>query len=166
MRHDTLGCSIEGICHRTAWRLGPETRPYIVGAPAKQHIEVGAMRREKRMPPSETSMGRGPVGLREIIFAGGLDHAVQRDVFHDRELSHCGFPSPGVVSVSWRKSILRTSRFLKAPASGSARRPLSRAPVSKSGHAHASIFLQRVVAFNGFYHVAIRIQKIDLGHTF
>jgi len=37
------------------------------------------MRGEDFIPASGGPTGRGPVGIGEIVFAGRLDHAVQRD---------------------------------------------------------------------------------------
>src|SRR5438128_7462441 len=80
---------IEAVRHRTARRLWPEARPDIVGAAAKQQIEALALRGEDFVPASGGPIGRGPVAVGEIAVIGGvLDHAVQRDVFDDLELSH------------------------------------------------------------------------------
>ena len=50
-----------------------------------QHL---AMRGEDFVPASGGPMGCGPVAVEEIVIIGGvLDHAVQRDVFDDFELS-------------------------------------------------------------------------------
>ena len=47
------------------------------------------MRGEDCVPASGGPIGRGPVAVGEIVVIGGvLDHAVQRDVFDDFELSH------------------------------------------------------------------------------
>src|SRR5580704_2378754 len=46
------------------------------------------MRGEEFIPASGGPIGHGPLSVGEIVFAGGLDHAVQRDVFHDFELPH------------------------------------------------------------------------------
>src|SRR5262245_22182995 len=84
-----LRCRIEAVRHRTARRLWPEARPGIVGATAKQQIEALAMRGEDFVPASGGPIGRGPVAVGEIAVIGGvLDHAIQRDVFDDFELSH------------------------------------------------------------------------------
>src|SRR4051812_37196721 len=86
---DIFCCRIEAVRHRTARRLWPEARPEIVGATAKQQIEPLAMRCEDCIPACGGPIGRGPVAVGEIAVIGGvLDHAVQRDVFHDFELSH------------------------------------------------------------------------------
>src|SRR5580704_3402869 len=85
---DIFGCRIEAARHRTARCLWPEARPYIVGATAEQQIEASAMRGEEFIPASGGPIGHGPVSVGEVVFAGGLDHAVQRDVFDDFELSH------------------------------------------------------------------------------
>src|SRR4029078_9893275 len=77
------------VRHRTARRLWPEARPDIVGATAKQQIEAIALRGEDCLPASGTAIGRGPVAVGKIAVIGGmLDHAVERDVFDDFELSH------------------------------------------------------------------------------
>ena len=48
------------------------------------------------VPASGGPMGRGPVAVWEItIISGVLDHAVQRDVFDDFELSHLNLRVPG-----------------------------------------------------------------------
>src|SRR5256714_14296864 len=89
---DKLCCRIDAVRHRTARRLWPEARPEIVGATAKQQIEPLALRGEDCVPASGCSLGRGPVAVGEIVVIGGvLDHAVQRDVFEDFELSHLIF---------------------------------------------------------------------------
>src|SRR5207247_4787957 len=86
---DEFCCRIEAVRHRTARRLWPEARPDIVGATAKQQIEALAIRGEHCVPASGGPVGRGPVAVGEIaVIAGMLDHAVQRDVFDDLELSH------------------------------------------------------------------------------
>src|SRR6266571_364307 len=86
---DKFCCRIEAVRHRTARRLWPEARPDIVGATAKQQIEALALRGDDCVPASGRSIGRGPVAVGEIAVIGGvLDHAVQRDVFDDFELSH------------------------------------------------------------------------------
>jgi poly(3-hydroxybutyrate) depolymerase len=70
-------------------RLWPEARPDIVGATAKQQIEALAMRGHDCIPARGGPIGRGPVAVGEIaVLAGDLDHAVQRDVFDDLDLSH------------------------------------------------------------------------------
>jgi hypothetical protein len=86
---DIFCCRIEAVRHRTARRLWPEARPDIVGAMAKQQIEALALRGEDCISANGGPIGRGPVAVGEIIVIGGvLDHAVQRDVFDDFELSH------------------------------------------------------------------------------
>src|SRR5256885_2669042 len=86
---DKFCCRIEAVRHRTARRLWPVARPDIVGATAKQQIEALALRGDDCVPASGRSIGRGPVAVGEIVVIGGvLDHAVQRDVFDDFELSH------------------------------------------------------------------------------
>src|SRR4051812_25222420 len=86
---DIFFCRIEAVRHRAARRLWPEARPDVVGATAKQQIEALALRGEDCIPASGSPIGRGPVAVGEIAVIGGvLDHAVQRDVFHDSELSH------------------------------------------------------------------------------
>src|SRR5258705_863615 len=113
---DILRCRIEAVRHRTARRLWPVARPEIVGATAKQQIEALALRSEHRIPAGGRPIGRGPVAVGKIIVIGGmLDHAVQRDVFDDFELSHLNFtfaisgfgvnPSPkSSISISLRIS--------------------------------------------------------------
>src|SRR5216117_1948179 len=76
---DIFFCRIEAVRHRTARRLWPEARTEIVGATAKQQIEACALRGEDCIPASGGPIGRGPVAVGEAVFAGGLDHAVQRD---------------------------------------------------------------------------------------
>src|SRR5262245_38501884 len=93
---DIFFCRIEAVRHRTAWRLWPEARPDIVGATAKQQIEALAMRGDDCILTSGGPIGRFPVAVREIVFAGDLDHAVQRDVFDDFELSHLSLRVLGV----------------------------------------------------------------------
>src|SRR5882672_1953684 len=86
---DIFSCRIDAVRHRTARRLWPEARPDIVGATAKQQIEPLAMRGEDCISPSRAPIGRGPVAVGEIAAIGGvLNHAVQRDMFHDLDLSH------------------------------------------------------------------------------
>src|SRR5262249_58414624 len=81
----------------TARRLWPEARPDIVCATAKQQIEAPAMRGDDYLSASGGPIGRGPVAVGEIaVFAGDLDHAVQRDVFEDFELSHLSLRGSGV----------------------------------------------------------------------
>src|SRR5262245_40429484 len=93
---DIFCCRIEAVRHRTARRLWPEARPEIVGATAKQQIEALAMRGEDCVAASGGPIGRGPVAVGEVVFAGVLDHAVQRDVFDDFELSHLSLRVLGV----------------------------------------------------------------------
>src|SRR5918911_4001434 len=93
---DIFCCRIEAVRHRTARRLWPEARPDIVGATAKQQIEAPALRGEDCVPASGGSIGRSPVAVGEIVVIGGvLDHAIQRDVFDDFELSHLSLRVPG-----------------------------------------------------------------------
>src|SRR6267378_3444242 len=97
---DIFCCRIEAVRHRTARRLWPEARPEIVGATTKQQVEALALRGSDRIPASGTPIGRGPVAVGEIAVIGGvLDHAVQRNVFHDLQLSHLS--SAGVGKRSW-----------------------------------------------------------------
>src|SRR5438067_3716921 len=97
VRSDIFFCRIEAVRHRTARRLWPEARPDIVGATAKQQIEALALRGEDCISASGGPIGRGPVGVGEIAIIGGvLDHAVQRDVFDDFELSHLSLRVLGV----------------------------------------------------------------------
>ena len=70
-------------------RLGPETRPDIVGTAAQQQIEALALRGHDGLPSGGASIGRCPVAVGEIaVISGVLDHAVQRDVLDDFELPH------------------------------------------------------------------------------
>src|SRR6185436_10536363 len=92
---DIFCCRIESVRNRTARRLWPEARPDVVGATAKQQIEALAMRGDDCVPASEGPIGRGPVAVGEVaVFAGDLDHAVQRDVLDDFELSHFSLSVP------------------------------------------------------------------------
>src|SRR6266705_1183230 len=91
---DKFFCRIEAVRHRTARRLWPVARPDIVGATAKQQIEALALRGDDCVPAGGAPLGRGPVAVGEIAVIGGvLDHAVQRDVFDDFELSHLSLSS-------------------------------------------------------------------------
>src|SRR5207253_10354224 len=103
---DKFCCRIEAVRHRTARRLWPEARPDIVGATAKQQIEALALRGDDCVPASGRSIGRGPVAVGEIVVIGGvLDHAVQRNVLHDLELSHLlSLSSVGIGKRSWRNA--------------------------------------------------------------
>src|SRR5437016_1745238 len=106
---DIFFCRIEAIRHRTARRLWPEARPDIVGATAKQKIEALALRGHDCLPTSGGPIGCGPVAVREIAVIGGvLDHAVQRDVFDDCELSHLSLCALGL-SVSHVHSLVLDS---------------------------------------------------------
>src|ERR1700727_1822564 len=94
---DIFCCPIDAVRHRTARRLWPEAGPDIVGATAKQQIEAPAIRGEDCISASGGAIGRGPVAVGKIAVIGGvLDHAVQRDVFHDSELSHLSLRVPGL----------------------------------------------------------------------
>src|SRR4030095_5938714 len=57
------------------------------------------------LPASGGPIGRGPVAVGEIaVFAGtagDLDHAVQRDVFDDLELSHCESRFLSLAIIPW-----------------------------------------------------------------
>jgi hypothetical protein len=87
--NDIFCCRIEAVRHRTARCLWPEARPDIIGTTAKQQIEALAIRGEDCISASGVPIGRGPVAVGEIAVIGGvLDHAVQRDMFHDPNLSH------------------------------------------------------------------------------
>src|SRR5437868_10559829 len=67
-------------------------RPSNGRATAKQQIEPLALRGDNCVPASGRSIGRGPIAVGETVVIGGvLDHAVQRDVFDDFELSHLIF---------------------------------------------------------------------------
>src|SRR5881392_2601755 len=97
---DIFRCRIEAVRHRTARRLWPEARPDIVRATAKQQIEALAIRGKNCVPASGSPIGRCPVAVWEIAVIGGvLDHTVQRNVFHDLELSHLS--SLGIGKRSW-----------------------------------------------------------------
>src|SRR5262245_632500 len=86
---DIFSRRIDAVRHRTARRLWPEARPDIVGATAKQQIKALAMRGEDCISASGSPVGRGPVAVGETVVIGGvLDHAVQRNMFHDLDLSH------------------------------------------------------------------------------
>src|ERR1700680_4544655 len=86
---DVLRCRIDAIPYRAAGRLPPGDRPDIVGATAKQQIKALAMRGHHQLPAGGGPIGRGPVAVRKVAVIGGvLDHAVERDVFDDLELSH------------------------------------------------------------------------------
>src|ERR1039458_6138096 len=97
---DIFCCRIEAVRHRTARRLWPEARPHIVGATTKQQTEALDIRGEDLFSASGGPIGRGPVAVGKIVFIGGLlNHAVQRDLFDDPDLSHSvslntGFCSP------------------------------------------------------------------------
>src|SRR5580700_9876454 len=81
---------VEAVSHRTARGLRPEARLAIVGVTAKQQTEALAIHREEDIPASGSPIGRAPIAVGEIVVIGGLlDHAVQRDVFENSELSHC-----------------------------------------------------------------------------
>jgi hypothetical protein len=60
---DIFLCRIEAVRHRAARRLGPETRPDVVGAAAKQQIEALSIRGEDGVPASGGPIGRGPVAV-------------------------------------------------------------------------------------------------------
>src|SRR5216117_4284595 len=100
---DVFCCRIEAVRHRTARRLWPEARPDIVGATPKQQVEALALCSQDCVPASGGPIGRGPVAVGEIAVIGGvLDHAVQRDVFDDFELSHSLLlASAGIGKRSW-----------------------------------------------------------------
>src|SRR6185312_3233735 len=61
----------------------------------EQEIEALAMLGEQCVAAFGGPIGRGPVGVREAVFSGRLDHAVQRDVFDDLERSHASIPGRG-----------------------------------------------------------------------
>src|SRR3982751_6026357 len=89
MRGDILLCRVETVHRRTARRLWPETRPDIIGATAEQQIEALAVRHEKCIPAGGSPIRRRPVAVLEsVVIRGVLNHAVQRNVLHDLELSH------------------------------------------------------------------------------
>src|SRR5208282_1199734 len=91
--HHVFLRGVEAIRHRTARCLRPEARKTIVGAPAQQQIELLAIPRKQHLSASRGAIWRRPVTVGKIILiGGGLDHAVQRDVFENSELSHCGLP--------------------------------------------------------------------------
>src|SRR5947208_3833896 len=60
-----------------------------VATTAKQQIEALAIRGKNCIPASGSPIGRRPVTVGEIAVVGGaLDHAIQRNVSHDFELSN------------------------------------------------------------------------------
>src|SRR5258708_1513149 len=75
---------IQAVRERAARGLRPEARPDIVGASAKQQIEGLAMRREDRFSRGGIAIRQRPSAVWVVaIFiraAGGLNHAVQRDM--------------------------------------------------------------------------------------
>src|SRR6266403_4926710 len=105
---DIFCCRTDTVRHRTARRLWPEARPDIVGATAKQQIEAFAMRGEDCISASGGPIGRGPVAVGEIAVIGGvLNHAVQRDMFHDLDLSHSVSFSAFLIAVPHTKGEFR-----------------------------------------------------------
>src|SRR5262245_35345172 len=65
------------------------------------------MRSEDCISASGGPIGRGPVAVGEIaVLAGDLDHAVQRDVFDDFELSHCESPLLSLAIIRWAEEYL------------------------------------------------------------
>src|ERR1700692_3711300 len=103
---DIFCCRIDAVRHRTARSLWPEARPDIVGSTAKQQIEATAIRGENCISASGGPIGRGPVAVGEIAVIGGaLNHAVQRDMFHDPDFPHdvsfgTGFQAPAAGAVN------------------------------------------------------------------
>src|SRR5262249_45682660 len=88
---------IQPVGHRTLRCPGPETRPCIVGAAAKQQVATPAVSLDHHRQPGRAAIRRGPVAVWEVVFArtaGHLDHAVQRDMLEDPELAHDGSKPP------------------------------------------------------------------------
>ena len=82
------------------WGVRPITAPDIIGSAAQQQIEVVAVSRRDRRSPFGVVMRRHPSAVREAATAiffrttGALNHAVQRDLFDDSDLSYSGLLSP------------------------------------------------------------------------
>src|SRR4029077_17338861 len=116
--HHVLRCRIDAIPYRTAGRFPPGDRPDVVGATAKQQIKALAMRGHDQLPAGGGPIGRGPVVVGEVAPIGGvLDHAVQRDVFDDFELSHSLSISAGIGKRSWNHAChTGVSRATRSPA--------------------------------------------------
>src|SRR5580704_17282531 len=90
MGRDVFLRGVEAVSHGTAWRLRPKARKTIVSAPAQQQIELLAIPGKQHLSASRSAIWRRPVAVGKIVFiGGGLDHAIQRDVFENSKLSHC-----------------------------------------------------------------------------
>jgi hypothetical protein len=81
---------------------------------AQQQIEILAMRRNDGLSYGRVGMRHCPsaVGVVAVFArpAGGLDHAVQRDMFDDPDLSH------GVSTPNWQREWLDTTTLGLIPA--------------------------------------------------
>ena len=75
-----------------AFRGGrPKAAPDVVGSAAQQQIEIVAVSRDDGRSHLGVVVRRGPATVTVVIFlrtAGALNHAVQRDMFDDPNLSH------------------------------------------------------------------------------
>ena len=86
---------VQALRKRTARDLGPEAGPKIVGAAAQQQIEAAALVLGDGLRPGRRAIRCHPAAMRVVaVFAAsaGRDHAVQRDVCEDPDLSHFQFP--------------------------------------------------------------------------
>lgn len=92
-----MGRDVQTVRYRTVPGLRPVVGEDIVDAAAKQQIEAAAPCLGDGLSPGGASMRYRLSAMRVVaVFvpsAGRLDHAVQRDVFDDPDLSHFEFHS-------------------------------------------------------------------------
>ena len=82
---------VNTVRHRTLRGFRPKAAPDMVRSAAQQQIKNLTVSRDDGRSSIRVGMRPRPsaVGIRWVLVrAGGLNHAVQRDVFDDRDLSH------------------------------------------------------------------------------
>src|SRR5205807_7677545 len=104
------------VRYRTVLGLRPVAGEDIVGAAAKQQIEAPALRRDDSLSNGRIEIRHRPSAMRVVVAAfvpsaGRLDHAVQRDLFDDPDVSH--FESPSVTCFACHISGARECRLTR-----------------------------------------------------
>src|SRR5207253_2867221 len=99
MGDDVLRRRPEPIGERVAGgHARPVRGPHVVGAAPDQRVVALAVRLEHEVPPLGAPVWRTPVRVWEPVLRRVLDHAVQRHVVDDLELSHLRLPSVSTIA--------------------------------------------------------------------